>query len=193
MEKSEKVEGNIRSVQKQTAELDAQFHEINESLRHMNGQFEVLQKQITDLKEQNQHLENRLEETDKQNKDTLGLLEQEIELLRSGRPSARGKDKRKSQNKNYRKKRSKKTSLLLNKGNQHFQNKRWKQAIINFENYRQESAKKDSSFAHATYRIALSFEKLGMKENAKSYFEELVKLFPRSHLAQKAKSHLDKI
>ena len=83
--------------------------------------------------------------------------------------------------------------MFLQKANQHFNKRRWKEAIVGFENYRQQHALKDASFAQATYKMAISFEKLGMKENAKTYFEELVKYFPRSHLAQKAKSYLDKM
>ena len=91
IEKSEKIEGHIHSVQKQVANQDAQFNEINESLRHMNGQFEVLQKEIKDLKEQNKVLQQNIEVMDKKNEKNFRLFEQEMELLRSNRSKGRRK------------------------------------------------------------------------------------------------------
>ena len=188
LEKSEKVESNIYSVQKHVANQDAEFQEINENIRHINGQFEVIQKNIKDLQIQNQTLQKQMEERDKKHQENFRLLEQEIELLQSGRSKRNKKSSKRSKAK-----KNKKIGLLFQKANQYFKNKRWKQAIINFENYRQQSPAKNISFAHATYKIALSFDKLGMKEDAKTHFEELVRYFPRSNLAQKAKSYLNKM
>ena len=183
MEKTEKVEGHIHSVQKQVANQDVAFHEINENLRHLNGQIETIQKNIKDLQAQHQTFQKQVEEKDKKNQDTLRLLEQEVEFLRSRRSSQRkGKRTQVKKNKN----------LLFQKANQHFKNKRWKQAIMNFSNYREQNSVKNTSFAQATYKIALSFDKLGMKEDAKTHFEELVRYFPRSNLAKEARTYLNK-
>ena len=187
LEKTEKIEGNIHSVQKQVANQDVTFQEVNENLRHINGQFEVIQKNIKDLQDQQQAFQQQLVEVEQKNQKNLRLLEQELESLRRKSSSPSKKRKKASQTGN-----NKKAGILYRKADQYFKNKRWKQAIMNFASFREASPTKNISFAYASYKMAVSFDKLGMKEDAKTHFEELIRHFPRSKLAEKAKAYLDK-
>lgn len=70
-----------------------------------------------------------------------------------------------------------------------FNKKDWKQAILNYQKYRDESPK-GKNFADATYKIGVSFQELGMKDEAKTFFDEVVGKFPKSEEARRAKVRL---
>lgn len=58
------------------------------------------------------------------------------------------------------------------KAQSNFKNKKWELAIESYERYRK-SNPKGKNYAKATKNIALSLEKLGFKEEAKSFYNEL--------------------
>ena len=66
-----------------------------------------------------------------------------------------------------------------------FNKKDWKQSILNFQKYRDENSK-GSKFADATYKIGVSFQELGMREEAKTFYDEVVAKFPKSEEARRA-------
>lgn len=71
-----------------------------------------------------------------------------------------------------------------------FQKKQWEVAIQNYEQYRKLNPK-GNSYALATYNIALSLEKLGLREEANSFYDEILDPrgpYFRSKLAEKIKS-----
>jgi tetratricopeptide (TPR) repeat protein len=73
-----------------------------------------------------------------------------------------------------------------------FETKEYRKAILSYQKYR-ENNPKGSQFSQATYKIGLSFEKLSMIEEAKSFYVEVVEKFPKSEEAQKAKIRLKKL
>jgi len=75
------------------------------------------------------------------------------------------------------------------RGEAYFHLKQYKKAIVDF-------SKIVESFAHsklaptATLRIGQSFEALGMKEEARSFYQELAEKYPKSQEAKKVRSRL---
>ena len=66
-----------------------------------------------------------------------------------------------------------------------FAAKKWKDAAAAFQKYR-ESFPKGKSYADATYKIGVCFQELGLKDEAKSFYDEVVAKFPKSKEAKKA-------
>lgn len=66
-----------------------------------------------------------------------------------------------------------------------FTQKKWKEAIVNFQKYRDQNPK-GKQYADATYKIGVCFQELGMKDEAKSFMEEVTAKFPNSKEAKKA-------
>jgi TolA-binding protein len=66
-----------------------------------------------------------------------------------------------------------------------FAQKKWKEAIVNFQKYRDQNPK-GKQYADATYKIGVCFQELGMKDEAKSFMEEVTAKFPKSKEAKKA-------
>lgn len=71
-------------------------------------------------------------------------------------------------------------------GQKNYDKKDWKRAIIDFEKYR-EKFPKGKNFAKATLLIGESFQELGMNDEAKTFYDEVVARFPKSEEAKKVK------
>lgn len=74
-------------------------------------------------------------------------------------------------------------------GQESFDQKDWKKAILNFQKYRDENPN-GKKFNDATYKMGVAFQELGMKEEAKTFYDELVNKSPNSNEAKKAKIRL---
>lgn len=75
---------------------------------------------------------------------------------------------------------------LLLRGESHFHLKQFKKAIVDFSKF-PEKYTKSSKMPEALYRIGQSFEALGMKDDAKGFYQELVEKFPKSPEAKRLK------
>jgi len=74
-------------------------------------------------------------------------------------------------------------------GQESFDQKDWKKAILNYQKYRDENPS-GKKIADATYKMGVSFQELGMKDEAKTFYDEIVSKFPNSNEAKKAKIRL---
>ena len=72
-----------------------------------------------------------------------------------------------------------------------FKEKKWKQAIISYEKYREKN-KEGKFYKQSTFQIGLCFQKLTMHKEAKVFFREVMESFPKSAEAKKAKKWLSK-
>ena len=73
-----------------------------------------------------------------------------------------------------------------------FKNKEWKKAILSYQKYSEESPK-GKSVADAKYKIGVSFQELGLKDEAIAFFEEVIAQFPASETGKKARYRLSLI
>lgn len=74
-------------------------------------------------------------------------------------------------------------------GQEAFSQKDWKNAILGFQKYREDHAK-GKNVPDATYKIGVSFQELGMKDEAKTFYDEVVSKYPNAPEAKKAKTRL---
>ncbi len=63
--------------------------------------------------------------------------------------------------------------------------KKWKEAIVSYQKYR-DTYPKGKMYADSTYKIGVAFQELKMKEEAKAFFDEVISKFPKSKEAKKA-------
>jgi TolA-binding protein len=71
----------------------------------------------------------------------------------------------------------------------YFNLKQYKKAIADYSKFTEDYTK-SSRMPAVLYRIGLSFEGLGMKEDAKAFFQELADKFPKAAETKKAKAKL---
>lgn len=74
----------------------------------------------------------------------------------------------------------------------HFKNKEWKKAILSYQKYSEENPK-GKMVAESKYKIGVSFQELGLKDEAIAFFEEVVAQFPATEIGKKAKFRLTQI
>lgn len=75
------------------------------------------------------------------------------------------------------------------RGEAHFELKQYKKAIVDYSKF-PEKYHRSARMPQALYKIGVSFEALGMKEDAKGFYQELVEKFPKSAEAKKVRAKL---
>jgi TolA-binding protein len=180
----------VTTLQRTNADTANRIAELEQEIREMNGKVEVLEnklskqnpetdKQMKNVNEQigeaNKKLAIYQEELLKQ-ETTIKQLAHEVEVMKTAAAS-----------KSAEKETEKKTPLQL--ADEHFKQNDWKKAIIQYQKYRDDNPK-GKKVAESTYRIAYAFGELGMKEEAKTFYEEVIAKFPVSLEAKKAKAKI---
>jgi TolA-binding protein len=95
--------------------------------------------------------------------------------------SSKGKDKAKDS--------KDKDKNLFDSALSNFEDKKWKEAILSFEQYREKNPKGKHA-AEAAYKTGVCFQELGMIEEAKVFYQDVLAKFPQSDMAKKAQSRL---
>lgn len=165
------------------AEVVAKSEDLNTEFRQLNGRIEVVEAQLQSVKD-NEYVKG-LEAK-------LLQMEQKITLLETTVADLNAKSKADAAKPAPAPIVFPKSAGPMDAANSHFENKHWEDAILAFEEYRKKYPKGDD-YALATYRIGLSFQNLGLKEDAKAFFKEVVDKFPKSKEAGLAKTKLKKL
>ena len=191
-----KSQETVTVMQKEKAETNSRYSDLESSIREMNGRVEVVENRVSQ-NDQNagkvqRQQEEQLNETNKKVQllqEELTKMEAQIQLLNdqvanSHRPVEEASDEKPAS------KVEKKTKFDI--GEDYFLKKEWKKAILNYQKYRDDSPKA-KMVNEATYKIGVCFQELGMKDEAKSFYEELVAKAPGSPEARRAKIRLKKL
>lgn len=192
-EQGRKVQDQVITLQKTNADQNSRFSEVNSDLRELSGRVDVVENKINIIARQSmertggeatraQELEKKLalmQEEMAKVEGQIVILNQELQNLKAGRESkADGGEGSKDKN-------------LLEVADDHFGKKEWKKAILSYQRFRDQNPK-HKRFARATLRIGLSFQELGMGDEAKTFFEEVVSKYPDSAEAKTAKTKIKK-
>jgi TolA-binding protein len=192
-ETRQNMQQQVVTLQKNTADSTNRFSELEEEVRLINGRTEVLENRLavrgqeTDkekksLTDQNADLQRKfslLQESMVKMEQQVGQLSTEVAALQaqvaahSSAPAASPA--------------SKKTSYDI--AQELFNEKEWKKAASAFDKYRQDSPK-GKNFADATYKIGVCFQELGMKDEARTFYEEVISKHAGTEEARRAKVRL---
>ncbi|MFP5519683.1 MAG: tetratricopeptide repeat protein [Bdellovibrionia bacterium] len=185
----------------QKANQDAlRLAELEEQIRMLTGRVEeyenLLQKKNSEVETNLKNKETRnaeLEGTLTAYQEALAKMEgqitqlnAELQLLRAQKSSAATATEPEESGKSG-KALSGKTAF--EDGQKFFDKKDWKQAILSYQKYRDEYPK-GKSFPEATYKIGVSFQELGMKDEAKTFYEEVISKYPNTDSARRAKTRM---
>ncbi len=193
VEQKKNVQDQVITLQRTNADQNSRFAEVNSDLRELSGRVDVVENKINIVARQSiertggeanrsQELEKKLvlmQEEMAKVEGQIIILNQELQGLKSGRESKTETDG------------AGKEKNLLESADDHFAKREWKKAILSYQRYRDQNPK-SKKFAKATLRIGFSFQELGMNDEAKTFFEEVVSKFPDSSEAKSAKSKLKK-
>lgn len=198
VEQKQVIQQEVTKLQRTSADVSSRFSEIEEDLRNVRGRVEVLEhrggegsqqaeavkKYATDVSADNNKKILLLQEGLGQLEKTVFQLNAELNAMKAERAamiatSAAVQAKSASE--------AKRSGYEV--GQDYFEQKEWKKAILNFQKYRDESPK-GAKVADATYKMGVSFQELGMKDEAKTFYDELISKYGSSNEAKKAKARL---
>ena len=195
VENKKVMQDQVVHLQKNTADQQLRFSEINQDLREMNGKIDSIENSVksSDNSHQKTHtfLENQLAESNKR----IMALQQEIEKLNgqvnalvqtlqqqaTAPASAQVKKADGSTPKN-----SYELAEIL------FSKKEFAEAAQNYEKYRAKFPK-GKSYLDATMKLGICFQELDQLDEAKEFYKEVIELDSKSPQAKAAKVRLKKI
>lgn len=169
----------------QKANAQAKEDEEANQVRELIGRVEVLETQLAEAQERKRQAEEQsLSEEDqvqqkfKAYEESLAAQEAELQSLRALVQQMQKSPAPKKVNKG-----------TFATAEAAFNKKDWKAAILGYQKYR-DKYPKGRRYSEATYKIGVSFQELGMKAEAKSFYEEVIEKFPKGSTAKSARYRL---
>lgn len=183
-----RVQQEIKPEAQQAADKEVRLQEAEANIRQLNGRIEALEQRLnSDLVERQKEAEARAT-TQAQLVEQLRLHEERFAKLEA-ESAARAQAPAPSAPVRVSGEKSAETSDSYKEAEALFEKKEWTKAILAYQKYREQNPK-GRNFPDATYKIAVSFQELGKKEEAKAFYEEVVKDFPKSNAARKSQFRL---
>lgn len=190
------MQQQVVTLQRSNADVGNRFAELESQVRELNGRVDVVE---NGLGKGNAGIENALKNSQQQNtelgqrvallQEAMTKLERDLLVLNAEVQGLKA-EKMAAQSQQTAKSAQKQTSKNFHEqGEEAFEKKDWKQAILQYQKYRDEFPK-GKKFADSTYKIGVAFQELGMKEEAKTFYDEVVGKFPKSEEARRARIRL---
>lgn len=197
IETKQVLQKQVVDLQKNTADSNSRFSEMEEQLRYIHGRLETLESKVSKndadearaLKSHSENLQDsnkkmliyqealtKLETQQQQNIAEIAALK--AELAKSVKENTKSSKDSKDGKKDY-----------ISTAQDLFKQKDWQNAIIEFQKYRDKNPK-GKYVPEATYKIGVCFQELAMKEDAKTFYQEVIASYPNSDEARKAKTRL---
>lgn len=193
-EQKQVMQQQVVTLQRTNADTSSRLSDIDEQLRELSGKIEHAESKISKLNPDNEKTIKNLAEMQIDNSKKITLLQEEIskhenliqslnsEIQTLKMVAANSLATEKAQQDSVKKNNFQTAEDLFKQGE-------WKKAIIQYQKYRDENPK-GKHLAESTYKMAVCFQELGMKEEAKVFYEEVNTKFPGSSEAKKAKTRL---
>lgn len=193
-ENEKQLEIQVKNLQTINADTENHVVNLDQSVRELSGRVEIIENnsKTGEQKKANKDLEK---ETKLQiYEQAISKNEKEIQILKDELLGLKKLIKLKKVAKSKKAKTKKKNIPKGNytSGQYHFNKKDWKNAITGYQKYR-EMNPKGKRYAESTYKIGVCFHELGMTDNAKIFFQEVVEKYPKSKESKKSKYRMKKL
>lgn len=196
-ESRQTMQQQVVTLQRSNADVGNRFSDIESQIRELNGRVDVVE---NNLGKGSAGVENALKNSQQQNMEVgqrVALLQEamtklerdllalnaEVQGLKAEKMASQSQQAAKSAQASAARK------DFHEQGEEAFEKKDWKQAILQYQKYRDEYPK-GKKFADSTYKIGVAFQELGMKDEAKTFYDEVVGKFPKSEEARRARIRL---
>jgi TolA-binding protein len=181
----------IVTKQQKDAVESMRTDDINKDFRELNGRIEVVENQVNQLRDSEKV--KALEMKVAQLESKIGLLETTVtDLNNKSQKQIAAAGIHGSDVKEIGKDIGKVEPIALQEANKLYDKRKWDEAILAFEEYRKGNPQ-GKMYADATFKIGICFQNMGMKDDAKAFFKEVVDKFPKSKEAGLAKGKLKKL
>ncbi|MGE0633845.1 MAG: tetratricopeptide repeat protein [Pseudobdellovibrionaceae bacterium] len=186
------MQEQVTTLQKSTADQNARFQEIDEDLRKLNGRIEVMENRESQGSVREKSTQTQIDEINRKLsllQDSLLKMESDINTLAQNQ-NRMSSDARNSAGKEKDAAPSK--GRTFDKAEDFFKEKKWKEAIVAYQNYRDKNPS-GKNFSESTYKIGVCFQELGMKDEAKVFYEEAIAKYPKSDAAKRSRIRLKQV
>jgi TolA-binding protein len=166
--------------------------EKDELIRNLNGRVETLENQLAALIKDKEVVGTQDSQKIVLLQEALAKMEAQIQHLESELSINKTTDKNIKNNEDAGQITADISSKKLGSyetGQEFFSNKIWKKAILSFNEYTSKYPK-GKNVDDAKYKIGVSFEELGMKEEAMAYYEEVAANHSKTEAGKKSKARL---
>lgn len=195
-EETKVLQSQVVAMQKANADYVSRVEETLENYREINGRLEVLEHKTE---------KSAGAESEKQADQSKAIVEitEKIKLLQESVSKLEEENQAlKNEVAGIKVKPGKVSEASASGGEPHadifgaaedlFKQKKWKEAILQYDEYKKK-APKGKSIAESIYKTGVCFQELGMKDEAKVFYQELTTKFPKSEFAKKAQIRLKSI
>ena len=196
-EEEKQLKESVNSIQRQKADSELRYADIQNDLRVVAGRVDTLDHNNQVSSQNTRQQIDGLKKLIQDQNEKIHLLEQHIDATEqklSGAIQALASNPPPPQNSGP--SNIKETPNSKKQESNHFEeaeglftNKEFKKAIVKYQAYR-DKAPHGAKAAEATYKIGVCFSELGLKRDAKDFFQETIESFPGTTQAKKAKKRL---
>ncbi len=177
-EQKKVIQEQVVQMQKSNADQGNRFNELSEGIRSLNGRVEALENHNQIVAQDKDRAKKSQEEERSENAKKLALFQEELVKLQNQILELQKEPKVKPS-----------TANPFDTAQELFKNTDYKKAIVQFQKYR-EQFPKGKQMPEATYKIGVSFQELGMKDEARTFFDEVISRYPNSSFSKSAKGKL---
>ena len=204
-EQKQVIQKQVVDLQRTTADVSTRFSDIEEQLRFFNGRIENLESKFSkndqnaeraikghgdNIGEINKKL-SILQEALTKMESQMNQIQGEMASLKSDHSAQQSmlKEAAKEAKETNEKKSKDEKRNTYDVGLEYFKQKDWKKSIIEFSKYRDKNPN-GKYYGDSTYKIGVCFQELGDKDDAKTFYQEVISRFPNSDEARRAKTRL---
>ena len=197
VEEKQVLRKQVSTLQQSSADISTRFNEIEDDLRKTNGRTETLDSRVTQIKDRAEKNDFALDAKLKEHEAKFSAFREELTKMQAeinevkasnqalqsalqtgasagaaAAPAAGGANKD-----------------SFERGEAKFEAKAYRDAIFAYEEYRKANPK-GKHFVTATYKIGVSFQEMGMNDDAKLFYEETIAKSPKAKEADRARTRL---
>ena len=192
-EQKREITDKVSTLQRSTADVNNRFADIEADQREIHGKVEVLENRMSQSSQAHEKYKKNSEELNSENQKKINVLQEEIAKMQDQISSlATELSAVKSAPAIGEKSETKNEKASFEIAEEHFDKKEWRKAILNYQKFR-EMKPKDKKVPEAIYKIGVSFQEMNMKDESKTFYDELIAKYPNSSEAKKAKIRIKKI
>ncbi len=203
----QQIKQQVTDIQKKKADDDAQLGEVQndvrviagrvEGLEHLQKQKEAaLRNEIEDLKrqiaQQNEKIKLLDEHMTQSEQKLLAAMQTTLTPPAPPPEKARPEKGEKPEKKDKKSDKKAMSADPFDEAETLFASKDFKKAIVKYEAYREKNPK-GTKVPEATYKIGVSFDEIGMRKDAKEFYQEVLDKHGTTKSAKKAKFRLNQM
>ncbi len=191
-EEKHQLQKQVGSLQRTTADVNSKFQEVDDEVSKLSARVDVVDNKVSKNDERIEKILGQRDLKIKESSEKLALHQEALTKMEAQLSAMQ------SQINQLIEEQKKAPAPVKSEGGEkgqfkaaedHFDKKQWQDAAIAFEKYRKANPKGKHA-AEALYKIGVSFQELGSKDEAKIFFKDVLSQYPNTPEAKKAGTRL---